>query len=224
MESIKLIIFDMDGTLYDLKDVAQMSFDMQVSYLASKKGLAKDEAVLFLAKNHVYPLIKKDSKSATELFMKLGYTKEEWSRYREAAFDVEKICKDKAVDKNVIIKFSSIAKTVLLSSNAYAVIEKVLKHIDIPPSLFDVIICSDRFPYQEPFSKKRAMEFLSDKYCVKFNEMISFGDRFETDIKPMIQLGGLGAHIQYPSALIDVFNDLSLNTLGSSSSYSFYYK
>ena len=219
---IKLIIFDMDGTLYDLNDVVQMSYDMQVEFLSMKRSISKAEAIDFLSQHHVYPVMKEDSRSATELFLQMGFDKKEWSEYRDARFDIEMINKDKAIDENTIRSFSDLGIVVLLSSNALSVIEKVLSHINIKSSVFDRIICSDRFPYQEPFSKKRAMEFLSDKYCVKFNEMISFGDRFETDIKPMIQLGGLGALIQSPSALIDVFNDLSLNTLGNSSSYSFY--
>ncbi len=205
----KLIVFDMDGTLYDLNDVVQMSYNMQVEFLSAKKRWPKDDTISFLASNHVYPIIKKDSKSATELFLELGYDKEEWSRFRDAGFDVNAICIARAINECVIRKYSDIAKIVLLSSNAFSLIGKILKHINITTTVFDTIICSDRFPFKAPFKKKLALEYLSKKYNVKYEEMLSIGDRYSTDILPMIELGGKGVLIKQPVFLEKLLDDLS---------------
>ena len=226
----KVIIFDLDGTLYDLNDVVQTSYDMQIEFLSMKKGLSREDSISFLAKNHVYPVMKKDSKSATELFFQLGFDKKEWSDYRDKRFNVDKIDNNKAIAENVIAEFSNLATIVLLSSNAYAVIEKVLNHIDISANLFDDIICSDRFPYDVPFKKglpsyefyKDPIESWASKYKVKFDEMISIGDRYETDIKPIIELGGCGILVRKPISLETILSDIKNDALHSCDDYDFY--
>ena len=205
----KVIIFDLDGTLYDLNDVVQTSYDMQIEFLSMKKGLSREDSISFLAKNHVYPVMKKDSKSATELFFQLGFDKKEWSDYRDKRFNVDKIDNNKAIAENVIAEFSNLATIVLLSSNAYAVI-------------FDDIICSDRFPYDVPFKKKLAIESWASKYKVKFDEMISIGDRYETDIKPIIELGGCGILVRKPISLETILSDIKNDALHSCDDYDFY--
>lgn len=218
-----IIIFDLDGTLYDISDVIQMSYDMQVEFLSKKKAISHKEATEYLTDNHIYPIVKKDSRSATELFLRIGIDKSEWAEYRDANFNVQIIDKSQAVNEKVIGAFSKIGSIVLLSSNAYDVIRKVLDHIDVSSDIFDEIICSDRFPYQEPFTKKRAIEYLSIKYHVPFTNIISIGDRYETDIKPAILLGCKGLLVKSPQSLSDIFMDLTKDQLGYSDTYLLYY-
>lgn len=220
--SRRIIIFDMDGTLYDLNDVVQMSYDMQVEFLSTKRNISREEAISFLASNHVYPEMKKDSKSATELFLKLGYDKEEWSLFRNSRFQVNRICKEKAIDESVIRSFSLIGRIVLLSSNAYSIIKSVLKHIEISSSVFDDVLSSDRFPYNVPFNKKLAMQYLADKYQVSYKDMISIGDRYSTDLLPMIDLGGKGILLKQPQFLRMVLMDLKNHNLKTCDYYEFY--
>ena len=78
----KIFIFDMDGTLYDLNDVVKTNYDMQVKFLCIKKRMTELEATSFLEKNHIYPVMKEDSKSATEFFLQIGLDTKEWSDYR----------------------------------------------------------------------------------------------------------------------------------------------
>lgn len=212
----------MDGTLYDIADVVQMSYDMQVEFLSEKKSLRKAEAISLLSDNHIYPEMKKDSKSATELFLQMGFDKREWSDFRNAGFDVSKIDKRKAVDELTMSRFSEIAPIVLLSSNAYKVIEKVLNHINISPSVFDSIICSDRFPYDSSFKKKLAMEYLVNKYRVNCMDTLSIGDRYNTDIAPILEIGGKGILVKSPKFLLDVLNDLRSDNLKSCNKYEYF--
>lgn len=221
---MRLIIFDMDGTLYDLADVVQMSYDMQVEFLSEKRSIKRAEAISYLSDNHVYPEMKKDSKSATELFLQMGFDKKEWSDFRNAGFDVTKIDKKKAVDENTMFLFSEIAPIVLLSSNTYKIIEKILNHINISTSLFDTIICSDRFPYESSFKKKLAMEYLMDKYSVNNMDTLSIGDRYNTDIAPILEIGGKGILVKSPKFLLDVLADLRSGDLKTCDRYEYYNK
>lgn len=71
----RIIIFDMDGTLYDLDDVVSMNYDMQVKFLSMKRNMSREETVSYLAENRIFPTITKESKSATELFLQIGLDK-----------------------------------------------------------------------------------------------------------------------------------------------------
>lgn len=224
MNKEKMIIFDMDGTLYDLDDVVSSNYQMQVDFLSKKKGFSQKEAASFLEKHHIYTEMKKDSKSATELFLEIGLDKKEWSAYRDSKFDVSKIQKIKATDEMTVKSFSQFGIIVLLSSNAYTVIERVLNHLDISPKIFNHIICSDKFPYDVPFKKQMAMEYLSKEYNVDYSNIYSIGDRYTTDILPMLELGGKGILLRKPTSMPTVLSHFASRSLKSCEEYSYYDK
>lgn len=218
-----LFIFDFDGTFYDLNDVILINYELQVEFLCRKRNITYQEAVDFFTNHHIYTVVKKDSMSATELFLQMGYDKREWSEFRNSRFEINKIDKSKAIDENTLRGFSQYGILILLSSNAYSVLEKVLLYLDISPSVFKDIICSDKFPYDVPFKKKLAMEYLSKKYNTAWNDIYSIGDRYSTDILPMMELGGHGILIQRPLALKDVLRDMEHNYLLSSENKEYEY-
>ena len=220
--SKNIIIFDMDGTLYDLDDVVSSNYEMQVDFLSAKKGFSQEEAISFLEEHQVYPKMRKNSKSATELFLEIGLDKREWSAYRNSKFDVSKIQKVKATDEMTVKSFSQFGIIVLLSSNAYTVIERVLNHLDISPKIFNDIICSDNFPYDVPFKKQMAMEYLSKEYNVDYSNIYSIGDRYTTDILPLLELGGMGILLRKPSFMSSVLSDFACGSLRTCEEYGYY--
>ena len=221
---IKLIIFDMDGTLYDLKDVIQMSYNMQVSYFAEKTGQSHEATKTFFAENGLFPDIRKESKSATEMFVRQGLKMEDWSKYRDNNFDVNAIDISKAVKDNLLQKFSEQFVLVLLSSNSYRCIQKVFSHINCSLSHFDEIICSDRYEGHGSFNKKEAMKLICEKYDIDISNMLSIGDRYKTDIEPFLELGGSGLLIKKNDSLKKILDDLFSCNLHSCPEYNYYRK
>jgi len=203
----KLIILDLDGTLYDLQDVHATNYDMQVRFVMQEKQLLEEEAVSLLDENNVYPIITNESKSATEFFAREGLDMLKWKQFREEKFDVTKINKEKATSENVIRNFNAICPLVLLSSNSYAIILQTLAYLGIDYHLFEDIICSDNIA-DKPFNKKSAMRMIAVKHNVKFDEMLSIGDRYQTDVLPMIELGGKGIVIKKPVDLQSIIRKL----------------
>ena len=204
----KLIIFDLDGTLYDLKDVHEANYVLQVQFLQHQLGMSDSEAVSMLEKNGVYPVISDHSKSATELFARLGLDMNEWIHYREANFDVTKIDKSKAVSNSAIEKFAELCPLVLLSSNTYENILKVLDYVEIDSKLFKAIYSSDNTFLNEPFNKKRAMQIISHDFKIDYCNILSIGDRYQTDVAPIEELGGNGIVINHPTQLPLVLDEL----------------
>ena len=204
----KLIIFDLDGTLYDLKDVHEANYVLQVQFLQHQLGMSDSEAVSMLEKNGVYLVINDHSKSATELFARLGLDMNVWIHYREANFDVTKIDKSKAVPNSTIKEFAELCPLVLLSSNSYENILKILDYIEIDSKLFKAIYCSDNTLLNEPFNKKRAIQIISHDFKVDYCNMLSIGDRYQTDVAPIEELGGNGIVINHPTLLPLVLDEL----------------
>lgn len=222
-ESVQLIILDLDGTLYDINDVIQSVYQTQVMFLCSKLHKSENEVVTFLSQQKIYPYVSKDSRSATELFESLGIDKKEWKEYRNEHFEVDFIQKEKAVKKEIINRLTSKRITILLSSNTISTIEKILTRLCISKDLFSEIVCSDRFPVNRPFNKKEAINYLSSKYKIPCSSMLSIGDRYQTDIVPMLELGGKGVLLKSPTFLGKVITELESNNLESCQEYDFCY-
>lgn len=217
-----LIIFDMDGTLYDLNDVLQMCYNMQVTFFSEKTGRSHTEVKLFFAENGIFPKIRKESKSATELFIRLGLSIDEWSKYRDEHFNVDAINIDKAVKDELLSKFAKESTLILLSSNSFSCISKVFSHIHCSLSHFSEIVCSDRYLGEGRFNKKNAMKLLTNQYSISYSNIVSIGDRFKTDIEPILELGGEGVLLKNNSALEKVFDDLMKDNLSSCDVYEYY--
>ena len=221
-DDVKMIILDLDGTLYDINDVIGNVYNYQVMFLSSKLNKTSDDIKTYFESHGIYSYVTKESKSATELFEQLGISKEEWKTYRNTHFDVKTIQKGKAVGESSIRSLGTNHILVLLSSNTMATIEKILSHIGIPKDLFFKIICSDSFSSKQGFNKKKAMEYLAAEEDIPFCSMLSIGDRYLTDIKPMTTLGGTGILLQTPKALEKVAKDIEENNLMSCNEYELY--
>lgn len=205
----KLIIFDMDGTLYDLQDVVGMNYRMAVEYYSTACGLSGDEAESVFAANSILPCISVKARSATEFFSKSGLDLAAWQEFRESHFDVCQIDKHKAADAQSVRAFRLQGKLVLLTSNSLRNVQRVLERIGLSTDDFDRTVCSDHnYPYPT-FNKQKAMSHLMEDFGVDPAECISIGDRFQTDIAPMLALGGAGILVRRPKALEDVLRFLS---------------
>lgn len=217
MAETEIVIFDMDGTLYDLSDVVSMNYNMQIQFYSKCSGKRADSVVKEFEDNNIYSFVTPGAKSATEYFARKGLDMEEWQKYREEHFDVTRIVKEKAVSDAVIRLFKERYVTLILTSNSYENVKKVLEWLGISEFNFDMIICSNfNYPY-EVFCKKKAFEYISQKYGVPFFQMLSIGDRYHTDIEPLIQLGGKGIIVNRPIALELVASNLLSSDLDTNS-------
>ena len=201
---LSLIILDLDGTLYNLDDVLAGVYETQVAFLMKKWQQSEETVVAYLTDNHVYPYRSKDSRSATELFLKNGISKEEWSAWRNSHFNEKKINVEHAVDEHVVERLSKIAPIVLLSSNVREVIDRILGHIGISTRLFADICCSDSSNMTNPFNKLNAMQLILSKFDIPPSQMLSVGDRYKTDIEPALQIGSKGLLLKQPDYLLHV--------------------
>ena len=205
----KLLFFDMDGTLYDLQDVVGMNYQMQVDFYAECCDFSKLETERFFRKNNILPYVSEKANSATELFSRSGLDMFKWQEYRNKNFDVMKIDVKKAAEAHIVREFRQLGSTVLLTSNSIQNVKKILERLELLLEDFDKIVCSD-YSYPFPvFSKLKAMKYIMETFDVKPERCLSLGDRYQTDIAPMLELGGSGILVKKPGALGEIFHFLS---------------
>ena len=209
MIDIKLIIFDLDGTFYNLNDVVEMNYIMQVDFYSSYRGINRSETIEVFKQHDIYPNISKKSKSATEFFAKNGIPSEQWNIYRESNFNVRLINREAAISGDLISKFKNICPLILLSSNSFNNISKILDYINISTNLFEEIICSDSKHGIREFNKKDEMALIAKNRNMNIASILSIGDRYETDIKPILELGGMGIIVEKPKDLFSIYSSLT---------------
>lgn len=219
----QLIFFDLDGTLYDLDDVIESVYQNQVVFLSNYLKKPRSEIQKMFSKNHIFPYKSAHAASATVLFEKIGVDKEAWKDYRETHFDVDAIQTQKAVTNDLVERFSKLAKLVLLSSNTYHTVIMVLSRLQIHSSLFSYIIASDHRNSSGVFSKTREMEEMITRFGFEGSDVLSIGDRFQTDIQPVLMVGGDGILVDGPGSVKNVYDDLCDSNLRTRASvYKFY--
>lgn len=194
----------MDGTLYDMKDLALSSFNLSVSYLVERKNYPKEEAVKLLDENNIYPYYSESAKSTTQLFVSLGFDVVDWNDFRSQRFPYQQIIKDNATNNNVLSKYSELTNIVLLTNNTKTNVDHVLNHIGIKHDAFSGIYLNSK---KNSLSKKDLMSEIIREYNVEASHVLSIGDRYNVDGVPILELGGKAIIIKNPKGLEKVLVD-----------------
>lgn len=203
------IVFDFDGTIYDISGVREMVFMLEINFLCEHEGMNEEQARKFLVTNNILTRDYSRSKSATECFLRNGINPEEWSAYRTKHFDVSCIDPEKSVTSETLSGFRKFGKVLLLSSNTREIISRIMRRINIWENIFDEIICSDSDGIVLPFSKRKAFGKIIRDYNINACDLLSIGDRYHTDIEPVIELGGNGILIKSPSSVQRILEDMN---------------
>ncbi|MCC8051380.1 MAG: HAD hydrolase-like protein [Clostridiales bacterium] len=189
---IKLIILDVDGTFYNINDVADLNFDLETQFLCDQCCISKKDAIKQLNQNGIFDSIRRESKSATEYFSQIGLPAEQWKQYRELNFNVSLINKENAITNCMICDLHNIAPLVIVSSNSEQNIRNILNFLEIDLNYFRGLYTSDNYVQGGRFSKKRVFREILDKEGLKGKNVVSIGDRYFSDIQPIEDLGGKG--------------------------------
>ncbi len=192
----KLIVFDMDGTLYYIGDLVLTNYNIATSYLVEKYNYTKEEAKKLFDENDIYPYVTGKDKSTTQLFKTMGLNIDWWDEMRNERFDPTEISLENAIDQDTIEQFMKHCPCVLLTNNTMTNVKLTLDRLNISPDAFDKIYCADdqgRNP-----TKMNTMDKIIKEYGVKPEETISIGDRYNIDGLPMLKLGGRAIIVKRP--------------------------
>ena len=211
MKEIKLIIFDMDGTVYDMVDMVENLYEISLAYLMDHFHYSYEDAKAFLEQQHIYPYPFAGSGSSTQLFVQMGADLHHWNKCRSALFDFDRIKKENAIREEDLLFFKKIAPIVLLTNNTSMNTKYVLDQIGIDISIFDKVQCND--DPRSTVSKISSMKQLIEDYGIEPEEALSIGDRYQIDARPMLELGGKAIIVKNPAAFRKIIQEYpDLNT------------
>ena len=205
MKELKLIIFDMDGTVYDMNDMVENMYEISVAYLMDHFHYSLEDANNFLEENQIFPYVSPGSNSSTQLFIQMGADLRHWNEYRSALFDFDRIKKENAIRKEDLLFFKRIAPIVLLTNNTGANTRYVLDQIGIDIGVFDKVQSND--DPRSTISKISAMKQLIEEYGIQPKEALSIGDRYHIDARPMLELGGMAIIVKNPASFRKIISD-----------------
>lgn len=190
----------MDGTLYDIGDLIKHNFNQETIFLMDKLNVTKDEAEKMLTDNHIYPYVAKDAKSCTEYFLSLGLNIDEWNKIRSKDMPVDNINSENSVSIDTVNEYRKYAHTVLVSNNTRSNICAILNHLNISEDCFDMIIAKDSSGIYTP-DKTDNFKKAADSFNVAYKDVLSIGDRYNTDLLPILNLGGKGLWVTGPKGV-----------------------
>lgn len=196
----KLIIFDLDGTFYDIKDLIAYNFAQESQFLQNELHLNKEEADELLVNHHIYPEVKADARSCSEFFSSLQLDMDKWNRIRSQDFPVELIDCQGALSQQ---DFPNDKILTIVTNNTSENVAKILRHLHIDSTIFAAIITKE----DAANNKQAAYEHLLQKFKISAADALVIGDRYHTDILPMLNLNGHGVLIKNPKAVIAYLND-----------------
>lgn len=157
IDVFQAIVFDIDGTLYDISDVIKLVYQTQISFVQEKTGMSVEAIEIFFRENSILPYKSENAKSATELFGKMGLDLEEWDEYKSKHFDVCAIDISKAICQETMVSMGQKHKLFAVTSNVIHNVFQVLNRLGISSNVFTEIYTSDNYRFKGPFQKKKGV-------------------------------------------------------------------
>ena len=194
---IKVLIFDIDSTLYTCPEYAHEQIDSQVRHFAEIRGISHDEARKMVAdfrrqwaREHEGEKI-----SLGNLLTHYGIPIETSVEWRKELFDPAKyLSRDERLIES-LEKLSKKYSLICVTNNPVAPALRTLEVLGVDSLIPDIIgldTCYKSKPAVEPFRK--AVNLVSKKIGgkIEYSECLSVGDRFDIDLKLPIEMGMAG--------------------------------
>ena len=200
IKDIKMIGFDLDGTLYpNNKEIGRLMKKKQMDLVAAKLKLSRYKAEYEF--NKVLKKLKSNTKSLDYLGIDgLKFCLDFWDNTNLSKY----IHKDDAL-KNMLLKLKKQVRfSIFSNSNKISHIKKKLSLIGIPSNIFNPIVSSVDIGCNKPDLK--AFKGYIKKTNLKPHQILYIGDRVNVDIVPA-KKAGMRASVVYD---VSFESDLSL--------------
>ena len=190
----KVLIFDIDSTLYTCPEYAHEQIDSKVRHWAALNKMGAETARKMVAAYRRKWAIDHDGQkiSLGNLFTAFGVPIETSIEWRKKLFDPKKYLKR---DENLILTLEKLSKRffmICVTNNPVEPARKTLEAIGIS-DFFPEIVGLDTLKISKP--SKKILDFAVEKAAkalnqeVKYEDCVSIGDRFDIDIALALELG-----------------------------------
>lgn len=196
MVKVRLIIFDIDGTLYRCDEYERLLHLKIIDLLADMLNCDRAEALSRLRS------IRTEVKSISWCVIKLGLDLKEFYDRLAELIDPSNYLKDASDVRGMLLRLKSMGMRIAAHTNAgRSLASKVLSSLKIDPSIFDIIITSDdALPKPSPDGYIKILE----SFSIKPEEVVYVGDRYDIDLETAHMLGMKTILVGKREALKDV--------------------
>lgn len=187
MAHFKEIWFDMDGTLAAITPAWEDAHD-DFKYRLYATVLGSPSVTNEI--KHDYETLYRTHKSNSAVFQSLGLAANYWMT-NIATADLSKHYESR---KDVLDTLQVLAKRAnlgIFTNNTPAIIDKTLKQLQIPRSLFGKVLSADAAIARKPHP--HGFEIMLDMAACQPTQLLYVGDRYDVDIEPVQKLGAKGA-------------------------------
>lgn len=195
-ENPKILIFDIDSTLYTCPEYAHEQIDSQVRYWAKMNNMSADTARKMIAEYRRKWALDHDGQkiSLGNLFTAFGVPIKTSIEWRKKLFDPAKYLKK---DDNLAAALRTLSKKfkmICVTNNPVAPARKTLEVIGISDFFPDGdIVGLDTLNLSKPSKKilDYAIKIASDslKSQIGYSDCVSIGDRYDIDLALPLELG-----------------------------------
>lgn len=202
-KNITIIVFDFDETLY-YSDTALLSYINFIKQAILSLSTHTEEEANKIIHQYGFDSRGENRVSFGKNCENFGVKKQDWEEYKKDHFFEVDYNNTKIVDNSLIKKLSKEYTCLILSNELYENIQYKAKKLGIELSSFDKIYAPTKSSTEPCLSKKETYVQISKEYNTPYKEIFAIGDRYQVDIKPLVELGGFGTQIS---------NTEELNTL-----------
>ncbi|MGB9721162.1 MAG: HAD family hydrolase [bacterium] len=184
---LKVILFDLDGTLYTSSEVYQKFADAAYHTYAKIKNTTIEKAKEILEKRREE--MKKERGYAvpyTLALLSCGISIEEWHRENINFFNAGDYLKKDERLKKVLTKLKKRYKLGVFTNNNRIQTERILKALGIE-KLFDYVFAYESFRLIKP--DPEIFRLIIKELNVKTEECLMVGDRYHVDLVPAKEQG-----------------------------------
>jgi putative hydrolase of the HAD superfamily len=199
---IKVIIFDLDGTLYTSEVIRQKFAEAAYLTLAKFKRIPLTTAQKMIEDRRA-ELKKKEGYSVpyTLTLLSYGVPIESWHEENIKFFDPRDFLVKDEKFRATLARLRGRYRLVVLTNNNSTQAERILKALDID-GLFEKVFTYNSFRLLKPeveFFKKAAAELAADP-----DECLVVGDRYNIDLNPAKGLGMQTYEVKGPADIHDL--------------------
>ncbi|WP_432930454.1 HAD family hydrolase [Microbispora sp. CA-135349] len=196
----KLVIFDLDGTLYPREAYVGQVLDVIARMFVELRGLSRQAALARLEELQQAMLDNWDGTSTTSFVLAHGFGLDQWRDYRHRHLTIaDGLRPDPAVARE-LARLREHVPIALLTNNTRAAALAILGKIGLATESFDVLLAAEDVG-RTPKPDSGAFLAVLGAARTSAGDAWAIGDRYDIDIGPLRRLGGAGIVVSGPGEL-----------------------
>ncbi|MCE6996635.1 HAD family hydrolase [Saccharothrix sp. S26] len=203
----RLVVFDLDGTLYPRELYTGPILDVIGSMFVQLRGETPEHAARRVAELRERMRTDWSRTSTTSFVLAHGFAADEWREYREARLSiVDGVRPDDSVVRE-LARLRDLVPIALLTNNTAGAAAAILDRIGVGVAGFTGVVSADDVGGR-PKPDPGAFRVLLERFGVDARHVWGVGDRYDIDIRPLRELGGGGITVEGPADLPEAVDHL----------------